>query len=228
MKILAIETATEACSAALYLDGNIQVTYQVEPRKHSELILPMLDQLLADSGIGLTQLDAVAFANGPGAFTGVRIATGVVQGVAYAGDLPVIRVSTLASLAQRAYRELRQGRLLCAFDARMNEVYWGCYQVNIDGLAVSVLDDQIAPPESVALPKGEGWYGVGTGWGSYTEQLSQRVGPALSGFNADLYCSAEDVALLASAVPEAQWVAADQALPVYLRDQVAKKPKKLL
>ncbi len=225
MIILALETATEACSAALYVDGDVQLKYQVEPRKHSELILTMLEQLLSESGLRLTQLDALAFANGPGAFTGIRIATGVIQGVAYGADLPVITVSTLATLAQRAFREHGHRQLMTAFDARMNEVYWGCYRISEDDLAVTVIGDQISVPEQVQLPEAGDWYGVGTGWGSYASQLGERCGDLVTGYRPDLYCSAQDVAQLAQAVPRELWVPADQALPVYLRDQVAKKAK---
>ncbi len=107
MKLLAIETAAEACSAALWVDGEVSHQYRVEPRRHSELILPMMQSLLADANLHLGQLDALAFGRGPGGFTGVRIATGVVQGAAFSVDLPVVPVSTLAALAQRAYRYRR-------------------------------------------------------------------------------------------------------------------------
>ena len=228
MKILALETATEACSAALFVDGDIRFKYQVEPRKHSELILPMLEELLAEAGLALKQLDAVAFANGPGAFTGVRIATGVVQGVAYGADLPVITVSTLASLAQRAFREFGYREVMAAFDARMGEVYWGCYRVGSNGLVHSVIEDQIAVPESVEIPAEGSWYGVGTGWETYAELLSERLSERVLEIRSDLFCSAYDVAQLAAAVPPDQWRSADLALPTYLRDQVAKKPKSAL
>ena len=114
MKILAIETATEACSAALLIDGKIIERYQVQPRMHSQLILPMMNELLAEAGVALTALDAIAFGRGPGAFTGVRIAVGVAQGAAFAADLPVVPVSTLAALAQGAVRESGGRRLLPA------------------------------------------------------------------------------------------------------------------
>lgn len=222
MKLLAIETATESCSAALFVDGDIRLRYQVQPRRHAELILPMMDGLLSEAGLLLRQLDALAFGRGPGSFTGVRIATGVVQGAAFAADLPVVPVSTLAALAQRCFRERGVRQLLAAYDARMNELYWGGFQVAADGLSQPLLAEQVASPETVALPAGRGWFGVGSGWGSYREVLFERLGPALQGADPDLLCSAEDVALLGVAGLQAgQAVAAEQALPVYLRDRVA-------
>ena len=161
MKILAIETATEACSAALLIDGKIIERYQVQPRMHSQLILPMMNELLAEAGVALTALDAIAFGRGPGAFTGVRIAVGVAQGAAFAADLPVVPVSTLAALAQRGFRESGGRRLLPAYDARMQEVYWAAYEVDAQGLVSIRVADEVSAPDQVTLPDGEGWQGVG-------------------------------------------------------------------
>ncbi|WP_428606966.1 tRNA (adenosine(37)-N6)-threonylcarbamoyltransferase complex dimerization subunit type 1 TsaB [Sedimenticola sp.] len=225
MKILAIETATEACSAALLIDGNVIERYQVQPRMHSQLILPMMDELLAEAGLALTALDAIAFGRGPGAFTGVRIAVGVTQGAAFAGDLPVVPISTLAALAQRGYRELGWQRLLPAYDARMQEVYWGAYEVGPQGLVVACVDDEVAAPDRVTQPSGYGWQGVGAGWNSYRPLLEQRLGNAVVSVEGDLLCSAHDVASLAvAALANGEAVAAEQAAPVYLRDKVASKP----
>ena len=107
MKILAIDTATEACSAALYVDGKVRSHYQLAPREHSLLILKMVEQLLVDANAKVKQLDAITFGRGPGSFMGLRIAAGVVQGIAYAHDIPVIPLSTLQVIAQRARRSAR-------------------------------------------------------------------------------------------------------------------------
>ncbi len=225
MKILAIETATEACSAALLIDGAVSLRYQVQPRMHSQLILPMMDELLAEAGLALGGLDAIAFGRGPGAFTGVRIAAGVAQGAAFAADLPVVPVSTLAALAQRGFRELGRRRLLPAYDARMQEVYWGAYAVDEQGLVTLQVADEVSAPDQVTLPEGGGWQGVGAGWGSYRALLEQRLGAALESVNGELLCSAHDVALLGAAgFAGGRAVAAEQALPVYLRDKVALRP----
>jgi len=226
MKLLAIETATEACSAALYIDGAISERYEVAPRRHAELILSMMEQLLAEAELKLSQLDVLAFGRGPGSFTGVRIATGVIQGAAFGAELPVVPVSTLAALAQRYYRMNGARRILPAFDARMQEIYWAAYEVADDDLVSLVGAEQVAAPELVELPEGEGWCGVGTGWTSYSEILTQRMGCCLSAVEGDLFCSAQDVAQLAvRGYRSGEAVSAEFALPVYLRDQVAKKPK---
>lgn len=226
MKLLAIETATEACSAALYIDGEIGLRYQVKPRGHSELILGMLDALLAEAGLLPSQLDAMAFGRGPGSFTGVRIATGVVQGAAFGADLPVVPVSTLAALAQRAFREHGERRLLPAYDARMQELYWAAYEVDSQGLVQPVEPERVARVEVIPRPAGIGWYGVGSGWAAYGEQMLMRFGDGVvKGFDPDMLCSAFDVALLGVAGFErGESVMPEAALPIYLRDKVASKP----
>ena len=145
MKLLAIDTATEACSAALYIDGNILEKYEVAPRQHAELILPMIDALLAEAELELASLDGLAFGRGPGAFTGVRIATGIVQGLAFASDLPVVPVSTLAAMAQGAANQ--SNTILSAIDARMGEIYWAIFTVGDDGLVKPQSDEQVTKPE---------------------------------------------------------------------------------
>ncbi len=224
MKLIAIETAAEACSAALYLSGEVSIRYKIMPRGHSELILEMVDDLLREAGLSPTSLDAVAFGRGPGSFTGVRIATGVIQGIAFAADLPVVGVSTLAALAQRAYREKGERNLLAAFDARMGEIYWAGYRVAEKELVVPAIPEQVGSAQQVEMPDGGGWYGVGSGWGAYGEQLERRLETRLLGFKAEIHCSARDIASLAAEDCLAGLaVAPELALPVYLRNQVAKK-----
>lgn len=216
MIILALETATEACSAALFIDGEVRERFQIAPRGHSELILPMLDELLAEAGIGLGQVDAVAFGRGPGAFTGVRIAVGVVQGITFAADLPAVPVSSLAAVAQG----VGAAQVLVAMDARMNEVYWGAFERNPEGLVKVIGEERISPPELVSLPRPGEWFGAGTGWGAYGETL-RAVCPVL-GFDAEALPHAAAVARLgAAAFAAGAAVSPEQALPVYLRDEVA-------
>ena len=225
MKILAVETATEACSAALLIDDQVMLRYQVQPRMHSQLILPMLDALLAEAGLVLSALDAIAFGRGPGAFTGVRIAVGVAQGAAFAADLPLVPVSTLAALAQRALRESGQRRILPAYDARMQEVYWGAYEATGSGLVRMVVEDEVSQPGEVTAPPGDGWHGAGTGWGSHREALQQRLPGQVQSVDGTLLCSAHDVALLGAAGFSAGLAeAAETAAPLYLRDKVASRP----
>jgi len=226
MKLLALETATEACSAALYLDGEVSERYQIAPRGHTDLILPMADGLLAEAGLVPAQLDVIAFGRGPGAFTGVRIATGVVQGIAFALELPVVPVSTLAALAQGGRREFGWERVAAAIDARMGEVYWGCFEVGDEGSMRPVSDELVTPPSQVPQLHEHQWHGIGSGWHSYATELAERQGVAMIDAIGDYFPHAQDVATLAvAAYQRGEAVSAEQALPRYLRDQVAQKPK---
>ena len=141
MKILALDTSTEACSAALLIDSQISQRYEVAPREHGALILPMIERLLVDAGVVLSQLDALAFGRGPGAFVGVRIATGVAQGIAFAADLPVVPVSSLAALAQ----SVEHANVYSAIDARMDEVYWAAYRKNNEGVVELLGEETVWP-----------------------------------------------------------------------------------
>ena len=225
MKLLAIETATDACSAALSIDGEIIERFEIAPRAHTELILPMVDALMVESGLRISQIDAMAFGRGPGAFTGVRIAVGVTQGIAFAADLSVVPVSTLAALAQgvNAGEGLAE-RVLVALDARMDEVYWGAYQRNGAGLMELVGLECVSAPNEVPLPTGKGWVGAGIGWTAYDDRLPAHCEGLVSTWDGAVFPRARDVALLGVAGCLAgQSVSAEQALPVYLRDKVTWK-----
>lgn len=223
MRILAIDTTEEACSAALYIDHEVQSRYAVAPRKHSELILPMMDELLAQAGLRAMQLDALAFARGPGSFTGLRIAAGVAQGVALAADIPVVPVSSLQALAQGAHRQHGAGKVLAAFDARMNEVYYGSYMLQ-ESLLVPSGSEVVCAPEAVTAVTGEGWCGAGSGWRTYRDVLLDTLGTSVADIQSDLMVHAQDVAVLAAdGFGRGTAVAPEQALPVYLRDTVAQK-----
>lgn len=217
--LLALDTATEACSVALLHEGRLLSRYEVIPRLHAQCLLPMVQAVLADAGTVLSAVDAIAFGRGPGAFTGVRIAVGVVQGLAFALDRPVLPVSNLAVLAQRAYREQGVRQVAAAIDARMDEVYWGCYRLESGEMRL-VGSEAVLPPEQGQLPSGsEGdWFGAGTGW-AYADRLAVR--PAL-GMDASLLPHAEDLLRLAEfAWVRGEGMPAEAAQPVYLRDQVA-------
>ncbi|MCL6270944.1 tRNA (adenosine(37)-N6)-threonylcarbamoyltransferase complex dimerization subunit type 1 TsaB [Sansalvadorimonas sp. 2012CJ34-2] len=220
--ILSIDTATEACSAAINNNGEVQEIFEVIPRQHSKRLLPMIDQLLAEQGVSRSQIDAVAFGRGPGAFTGVRIATGIAQGLGWALNCPVVPVSTLAALAQQGLREYGAEQVLAAIDARMDEVYWGIYSAS-NGIMEAVRDEQVCAPELTRESIPEGWLesalGIGTGWG-YSERMG--FSPARTVIGA--FPHAGDIATLAAPMLEqGQGVDADKALPVYLRDNVALK-----
>ncbi|MEE4068807.1 tRNA (adenosine(37)-N6)-threonylcarbamoyltransferase complex dimerization subunit type 1 TsaB [Pseudomonas viridiflava] len=216
--LLALDTATEACSVALLHDGKVLSHYEVIPRLHAQRLLPMIKDLLAEAGIAMSALDAIAFGRGPGAFTGVRIAIGVVQGLAFALERPVLPVSNLAVLAQRAFRERGVSQVAAAIDARMDEVYWGCYRETAGEMRL-VGAEAVMAPELAALPAditGE-WFGAGTGWG-----YAERIPVALSGHDASLLPHAQDLLTLATfAWQRGEAVQADDAQPVYLRDKVA-------
>ncbi|VFT08487.1 putative protease with chaperone activity [Pseudomonas aeruginosa] len=151
--LLALDTSTEACSVALLHEGRALSHYEVIPRLHAQRLLPMVRDLLDEAGVALSAVDAIAFGRGPGAFTGVRIAIGVVQGLAFALQRPVLAVSDLAILAQRAYREQGAERVAAAIDARMDEVYWGCYQLQQGEMRLAG-SEAVLPPERVAVPVG--------------------------------------------------------------------------
>lgn len=221
MKLLALDTATDACSAAVWVEGAVLERCERAPRRHAALILPMIETVLAEAGLEVTQLDAIAFGRGPGAFTGVRIAVGIVQGIAFAADLPVVPVSTLAALALGAARETGHARIAAALDARMGEVYWGTYAVA--GETVRLLgDERVCAPTSVTAPPGE-WFGVGSGWLAYSAALSRRA--AVGGWLGERYPRAGDVARLAAdPARRGDWIPAEQALPVYLRNEIVSKP----
>lgn len=221
MKLLAFDTATEVCTVALWLDGQILERVENESR-HSEHLLAMIDTLLVEAGIGLQQLDAVAFGRGPGSFTGLRIGAGVAQGLAFGAGLPVAPVSSLAALAQG----IDAGRVLAAFDARMQQVYWGEYVRGVEGLMVRQGDERVIAPQSVPSPAGEGWVGAGSGWDAYSALLGERVGSGLHAWQPGRHPQARDVARLAvDDVLRGRVLPAEQALPVYVRDDVAVKAK---
>ena len=222
MKILALDTATEACSAALLSGASVHERHEIAPRRHAELILPMVDGVLAEAGLGLQDLDAIAFGRGPGAFTGVRIAAGVTQGLALGAGLPVIPLSSLATLAQGAVS--RSAVLLPAIDARMGEIYWAAYEKVQDNLVRPVAEEQVTSPEAVQVPVDKHVFGVGSGWGTYRLRLEGVLNGQVTGMDPECYPLARDMLPLAVREYNAgRCVGADQALPVYLRDNVVKK-----
>jgi len=225
MKLLAIETATEACSAALLIDGEIRQQYEIAPREHARRILVMIDELMAEAQLKPKQLDAIAFGRGPGSFIGVRIAAGVTQGIAYAADLAVAPVSTLAAIAQESGFD----STLVAIDARMGEIYCAQYERAEDtGTVILIGEEHLVRPEQADLfsINGKQWQGIGTGWQTYRDALL-GVLPGINPCDDHLYPSAQAIAELAvNQVELGNTVSAAQAIPVYLRDKVAEKPLK--
>lgn len=226
MKLLAVETSTEACSTALLTDGHVIHRFEIAPRRHTELILGMVDNLLHESDLSLSNMDALAFGCGPGSFTGLRIAAGVIQGLAFGADLPVVPISSLAALAQGTYRERGEHNVLAVIDARMSEVYWGTYQY-VDGIMQGVDDDRISRPDQVNPANGSVWFGVGSGWDVYARELQALSNVELSGYATNCFPHARDVLTLSDfAYRQGKAVPAEEAMPVYLRDKVAIKSDK--
>ena len=230
MKILALDTATENCSAALWVDGSLLLQEVEAPRGHADLILTMIDELLAQSATTLAGLDAIAFGRGPGSFTGVRLAASVTQGLAFGADLPVVPISDLRAVAQRAASRpggIAAQHMLVCNDARMHEVYWACFERDINGLMTPVGVERVSKPSDVCLPAE--WAGTlvnaaGRGFAAYGE-LGTNLAPVLVTVDSSLLPGAGEIAALA--VPEvraARVLPPEQAIPVYLRDDVA-RPK---
>lgn len=224
MKLLAVDTSTDACSAALFVDGEIGERFELAPRQHTKLILPMIDDLMAVAGLKPQQLDAVALSRGPGSFTGVRIATGVVHGIAFGADLPVVLVSTLAAIAQDFFNRRQEADVsFTAMDARMDEIFWGVYRRNELGLAELLGQEAVTPAADAAYPDVAG-FGVGSGWAVHAEALNERLKGRIRGVESDVWPHSACVAQLgAYDFANGLAVPVEQAMPVYLRDKVAKK-----
>lgn len=227
MKLLAFETATEALSVAVLVDGEVRERFELAPRRHAELALPWADELLAQAGVARSQLDAIAVGRGPGAFTGVRLAIAVVQGIAMALDRPVVPVSTLAVLAMRAdqrsvARADEGARVLAAIDARMGEVYSAAFLVR-DGDAHALSAESVCAPNLVTLPDASrNWLGVGTGFGAAEGALAQHLGGRVIAVDPTQLPHAADVARLAAhAFSRGEAVAPERVEPAYLRNNVA-------
>ena len=220
MNLLAIETATEACSVALLCGDALIDRSELAPRRHAELVLPMAEELLAEAGIARKQLDAIAVGQGPGAFTGVRLAISVAQGLALALDIPVVPVSSLAALAMQAPKN--GAAILATIDARREEVYAGAFRFDPDGLAEPLGLEHVLPASDLILPQAEGWNVLGTGWSAHGGAIRERLPSPPLWADGDRYPQACDVARLAAPLFTAgKGVPPEQALPVYLRDKVA-------
>jgi tRNA threonylcarbamoyladenosine biosynthesis protein TsaB len=225
LKLLALDTSTEACSVALQLGAEILSLDEVCPQQHSKRVLPMVQQLLSQAGIGLKDLDGIVFGRGPGSFTGVRIGVGVAQGLAFGAGLPLYGVSTLAAMAQAAQRLHGATKVVAAIDARMAEVYLGCYQLSEKGLML-LQGEEIArkPAGLLATDLPSGWgaadiFAVGTGFQTYPDALTAwqpaQISPQI------LFPSARDMLTLSlDAYATGLFVSPELAEPSYVRDEV--------
>jgi tRNA threonylcarbamoyladenosine biosynthesis protein TsaB len=226
MNILAIETATEACSVALLHGDALIDRSEMAPRRHGELVLPMAESLLSEAGIVRGQLDAIAVGRGPGAFTGVRLAVSVAQGLALALDIPVLPISSLAVLAMQAPRN--GAAVLAAIDARRGEIYAGAFQMGTEGINSQIhslrplMEECVVSAHALELPEADAWNVIGTGWNVYGRAIRERLPRAPRWADGHRYPQARDVARLAApAFAAGKGVPPEQALPVYLRDKVA-------
>ncbi len=225
MRLLALDTATECCSAALLLGGHLLTREAELPRGHAERILPMIDELLGEAGMSLRGLDAVAFGRGPGSFTGVRLAASVAQGLAFGAGLGVVPVSDLRALAQRAFDEDGSvTRVLVCNDARMQEVYWGCFERGAgEGQARASAPERVGPAQSVGLPPG--WpqaAGLGRGFAVYAALRALPGVTVRAGWDRLLPRAAEVARLAAVEAAAGRLLGPEAAVPVYLRDDVAR------
>jgi tRNA threonylcarbamoyladenosine biosynthesis protein TsaB len=216
MNILAIETSTEYCSVALWQDGVVSARSEKVGQKHSEVLMAMVDDVLKDAGCKIKEMEGIAFGKGPGSFTGVRIACGVAQGLAFGVGVDVVGVCTLQALAEAAGKD----KVIAALDARMGEIYLAAYQKQGD-VWQTVVEPCLCKAEDAPLIAGEGWFGCGSGF-AVSEVLQQRYAAQMTGVDAQAVPLADAVVRLA-AVEFAQGNAVDAALalPLYLRDKVA-------
>ncbi len=220
MILLALDTATECCSVALAIDGEIRQRSELAPRRHAELLLPWIAEMLDEAGIARSAIDAIAVGRGPGGFTGVRLAVAAAQGLAYGLDRPLLPVSSLAALAMQADAPA-QAQVLAAIDARMGEVYLGAFRVDVEGLVEALDQEWMAAPGAVSLPAGD-WWGAGSGFAAADGALVARLAGQLNGFQAQRYPQAQAIARLGQRQLAMGIVATPHSIePAYLRDKVA-------
>lgn len=220
MNIFALDTSTEYCSLALWLDGEILSRSVLAGQKHSELVLPMLDEMLIEGGLTLHQLHGFAFGAGPGSFTGLRIACGVIQGLAFALNKPVVAISTLEALA----KQVDSPSVLAALDARMGEIYFAAYTKDPSNNWIPFQAPMLCRPEHAPLIAGNGWVGCGSGFDRYRDVLNEVYRDRLSQVVADSYPHAREIAQLSiTRFEQGLTLLPEQAVPIYIRNKVALK-----
>ncbi|MEO5558902.1 MAG: tRNA (adenosine(37)-N6)-threonylcarbamoyltransferase complex dimerization subunit type 1 TsaB [Dokdonella sp.] len=220
MNLLAVETATESCSAALLVGERLLTRSEIAPRRHADLLLPMCEELLAEAGLARRDLVALGVGCGPGAFTGVRLAISAAQGIALALDIPIVAVSSLAALAMQAPDN--GAAILAVIDARMGEIYAGAFRRTAAGLVEAIDAESVGNAAALKLPDMTAWNVVGSGWASYREALAFHFPTPPVWADGERYPQAADIARLALPLARAgKGVAPELALPVYLRDKVA-------
>lgn len=218
MKLLAFDTSSAVCSVALLHGDEEKVLYKSAVMQQARVILPMIQELLGSSSLKLTDLDAITYGCGPGSFTGIRIASSVAQGLGFAAKLPVIRISSLAAIAQAAFLEQQWSNLLIALDARMDQIYWAIYKMNKHGCAELIGQEQLCDPAGINIPGNSNYYGIGDGWEKHREKIEMCLGFKLQVAKSSRFPLAQAILRLAKAkFDKGDWVAASEAIPVYLR-----------
>jgi tRNA threonylcarbamoyladenosine biosynthesis protein TsaB len=222
MNLLAIETATEACSVALHANDRVYAKDVVEPRCHARLILPLIHELLEEAHIKVRDLDAIAVSIGPGSFVGLRIAMSVAQGLAAPFDIPLLPISTLRVIAATAYAKYAMPHVLVAMDAHMGGIYLGKYRLEENKAMCAIAPDQLIQPEALTVDE-DGWLGVGSAWTKYQAPL-KNAASKLQRCEPVIYPSASDLLALALLDDSKEcFFKADDVLPVYLREESAWK-----
>ena len=222
-RVLAVDTSSGRGSLALYLNGEVISERSDEPRGHTRQLEPMMQRLLAHAQMGLKDLDGIAYGRGPGSFTGLRITAGFVQGLAWGLDRPVVAVSSLAAMALAADTSGHPLRVAVALDARMGEIYWGCYRTDGQSGLTALADESLLTPEALYLPDnddGGPWVGAGSGW-HYRDAMPEALGTRLAWIDPDAMPDATEVAKLAvKPLVRGETLTAAQVQPVYIRDDV--------
>lgn len=217
--ILAIDTATEACSVALQHNGKLTSLDELSPRTHTQRILPMIDELLAQANISIKQVDALVFGRGPGSFTGVRVGVGIAQGLAMGANLPVVPISNLLAMAQAAYEQTGATNVVALIDARMNEVYFAQYE-RVEQTWQEIVTEQVCSPESAInqIQFKANTVVVGTGWVAYSQFAEAKLPLSISDITLP---SAKSMLKLAELeLEQGKALSALQIEPVYLRNEV--------
>lgn len=225
MKILAFDTSTEACVVGLSVEGEILEYFSLPEKKQTQILLPIIEDLLNQASLKISGLDAIAYGQGPGAFTGVRLAVSVAQGLGFSADVPVIGISTLAAVAQHANTKHQAQNVLVAMDARMGEVYFGAYQFTDSGHLQHQSEEEVISLGYIPIPQEGAWVAAGTGWDEYPDDMPPDFSSRVSSFIETLYPDPASLLKLAKAtLVNNQPIPATQAIPVYLRNNVVRKP----
>ena len=221
--ILALDTATEACSVALLHQGNITFEDELSPRTHTQRILPMVDGLLKNANLSIKEVDYLAFGRGPGSFTGVRVGVGVAQGLALGAELKVVPISNLTTMAEQAYQELGATEVIALIDARMNEVYFS-QLVRTENGWIEKVKERVCSPEGALVQfqlDTDKITVVGTGWAAYLQFSEQNLPLAISEIT--LPSAKYMLALAEQEIAKGNVKSVDEIEPVYLRNEVTWK-----